>query len=69
MNDDRKVQKYINDNWVDCDFADLEINDIFRLFDYEVPVIDIYGKTVWKVSSDIKTKEDGTPYVYCDSIE
>lgn len=68
MENVRRVQIKINNEWKDIKFADLKKGDVFRLFEPdEKEVIDDYGHTEFLATSNIHIKENKTPSISIES--
>jgi hypothetical protein len=54
----REIQILKDETWYDAEFEQLEVGDVFRIFDGGVPVIDSYGNIQWTVR-EVPELKDG----------
>ena len=54
----RTTKILIDDVWTDCEFADIEKDDIFQLFNDGKIVITSTGKSTMKAASGVYLKND-----------
>ncbi len=70
---ERKVERFVNGQWIDVDYTELRSGDQFKLFEPDGTLVKNGEEEVWKATSDpyIVVSEDGTETfgIECEHVE